>query len=151
MSRSAERKEKFSICKSHRIGHLKKSMLPMTDIIQLENKYYISVNSTYADDRVKVLNHADSFGIFDRWGDVKKIGEEVQGIYHNGMRFISNLGFRLNGKRPQLLSSSVKDENEILSVDLTNPLLHTNGITIPKDALYLGRSKFIRNGACYER
>ena len=53
----------------------------MTDIIQLENKYYISVNSTYADDRVKVLNHADSFGIFDRWGDVKKIGDEVQGIF----------------------------------------------------------------------
>ena len=90
----------------------------MTDIIQLENKYYISVNSTYADDRVKVLNHADSFGIFDRWGDVKRIGEEVQGIYHNGTRFISNLGLRLNGKHPLLLSSAVKDENEILSVDL---------------------------------
>lgn len=126
-------------------------MLHMTEIIQLENKYYISVNSTYADDRVKVLNHADSFGIFDRWGDIKKIGEEVQGIYHNGMRFISNLGLRINGKRPLLLSSSVKDENEILSVDLTNPLLHTNEITIPKDVLYIGRSKFIRNGACYEQ
>ena len=121
----------------------------MTDIIQLENKYYISVNSTYADDRVKVLNHADSFGIFDRWGDIKKIGDEVQGIYHNGMRFISNLGLRLNGKRPLLLSSSVKDENEILSVDLTNPLLQSNGASIPKDILYLGRSKFIRNGGCY--
>ena len=123
----------------------------MTDIIQLENKYYISVNSTYADDRVKVLNHADSFGIFDRWGDVKKIGDEVQGIYHNGMRFISNLGLRVNGKRPLLLSSSVKDENEILSVDLTNPLLQSNGVVVPKDVLYLGRSKFIRNGGCYER
>ena len=123
----------------------------MTDIIQLENKYYISVNSTYADDRVKVLNHADSFGIFDRWGDIKKIGDEVQGIYHNGMRFISNLGLRLNGKRPLLLSSSVKDENEILSVDLTNPALQSDGMIIPKDVLYLGRSKFIRNGGCYER
>jgi len=126
-------------------------MLLITDIIQLENKYYISVNSTYADDRVKVLNHADSFGIFDRWGDVKKIGDEVQGIYHNGMRFISNLGLRVNGKRPLLLSSSVKDENEILSVDLTNPLLQSNGVVVPKDVLYLGRSKFIRNGGCYER
>jgi len=123
----------------------------MTNIIQLENKYYISVNSTYADDRVKVLNHADSFGIFDRWGDIKKIGDEVQGIYHNGMRFISNLGLRLNGKRPLLLSSSVKDENEILSVDLTNPVLQVDGVIIPKDVLYLGRSKFIRNGGCYER
>jgi glycogen debranching enzyme len=123
----------------------------MSDILQLENKYYIAVNSTYADDRVKVLNHADTFGIFDRWGDIKQIGEEVQGIYHGGMRFLSNLDFRINEKRPLLLSSSVKDENEILSVDLTNPLLQVEGITIPKGILHLGRSKFIRNGACYEQ
>lgn len=123
----------------------------MSDIIQLENKYYVAVNSTYADDRVKVLNHADTFGIFDRWGDIKQIGEEVQGIYHHGMRFISNLDLRINDKRPLLLSSSVKDENEILSVDLTNPLLHDGDNIIPKGVLHFGRSKFIRNGACYEQ
>lgn len=123
----------------------------MSDIIELKNKYYVSVNSTYADDRVKVLNHVDTFGIFDRWGDVKQMGEEVQGIYHNGMRFISDLEMRLNGKRPLLLSSSVKDENEILSVDLTNPVLHNGDTVIPKGVLHLGRSKFIRNGACYEQ
>jgi glycogen debranching enzyme len=123
----------------------------MSEIIQLENKYYIAVDSTYADDRVKVLNHFDTFGIFDRWGDVKQIGEEVQGIYHGGMRFISNLNLRIDGRRPLLLSSSVKDENEILSVDLTNPQLYCNDTTIPKGTLHLGRSKFIRNGACYEQ
>jgi len=123
----------------------------MSDIIQLENNYYIAVNSTYADDRVKVLNHIDTFGIFDRWGDIKQIGEEVQGIYHNGMRFISGMELRINGRRPLLLSSSVKEENEILSVDVTNPTIHYDGITIPKGMLHLGRSKFIRNGACYEQ
>src|SRR5437762_3029046 len=130
----AGKKAKYSTCRD-RCGQ-KKNTLRMNDIIQLENKYFISVNSTYADDRVKVLNHADTFGIFDRWGDVKRIGEEVQGIYHNGTRFVSNLGLRLNGKRPLLLSSAVKDENEILSVDLTNPVLHANGATIPKDVLH---------------
>ena len=123
----------------------------MGDIIQLENKFYISVNSTYADDRVRVLNHIDSFGIFDRWGDIKQLGEEVQGIYHNGMRYISELQKRINGKRPLLLSSSVKEKNEILSVDLTNPILQGEDRTIQKDEIYLGRSKFIRNGSCYER
>ncbi|HEY0732484.1 MAG TPA: amylo-alpha-1,6-glucosidase [Chitinophagaceae bacterium] len=123
----------------------------MGDIIQLENKFYISVNSTYADDRVRVLNHIDSFGIFDRWGDIKQLGEEVQGIYHNGMRYISELQLRINGKRPLLLSSSVKEKNEILSVDLTNPILQGEDRTIQKDEIYLGRSKFIRNGSCYER
>jgi glycogen debranching enzyme len=123
----------------------------MSDIIQLENKYYIAVDSTYADDRVRVLNHADTFGIFDRWGDVKQIGEEVQGIYHSGMRFISKLDLRINGKRPLLLSSSVKDENEILSVDLTNPQLKAGEIQISKGELHIGRSKFIRNATCYEQ
>lgn len=125
----------------------------MNDIIQVENKFYISVNSTYADDRVRVLNHIDTFGIFDRWGDIKQLGEEVQGIYYNGMRFISELDFRINNERPQLLSSAVKEQNEVLSVDLTNPAFVNieNEIPIPKGMLYIGRSKFIRNGACYEQ
>lgn len=125
----------------------------MSDIIEVENKFYISVNSTYADDRVRVLNHVDTFGIFDRWGDIKQLGEEVQGIYHNGMRYISELEFRINDQRPLLLSSSVKEENEILSVDLTNPniLMPNNSVHIPKGMLYIGRSKFIRNKACFEQ
>lgn len=123
------------------------------DIIQLENKFYISVNSTYADDRVRVLNHVDTFGIFDRWGDIRQMGEEVQGIYHNGMRFISDIEFRINSFRPLLLSSAVKEGNEILSVDLTNPAMHdiSKDQTIPKGALYIGRSKFVYHGACYEQ
>jgi glycogen debranching enzyme len=123
----------------------------MADIIQLENKYYIAVNSSYTDNRMKVLNHVDSFGIFDRWGDVKLLGEEVQGIYHRGMRYVSELELRINGKRPLLLSSSVKDENEILSVDLTNPVLHQDEYTIPRDVLHIGRTKFIRDGSCFEQ
>jgi len=121
----------------------------MDDLVLLNNKYYISVSSTYADDKTKVLNHEDTFGIFDRWGNVKQIGEEVQGIYHNGMRYISELELRINGVRPLLLSSTVKEENEILSVDLTNPTIITG--MLEKDIIYIGRSKFIRNGACFEQ
>ena len=113
----------------------------MNEIIQFEDKYYISVNSSYADNRVKVLNHANTFGIFDRRGDVKKIGEEIQGIYHNGTRFISDLELRINNMRPLLLSSSVKEQNEILSIDLTNPAITDNNQSILlKDTLYIGRS-----------
>ena len=124
----------------------------MSEVIQPEDKYYIAVGSTYIDDRVKILNHADTFGIFDRRGDIKKIGEEVQGIYHDGTRFISDLELRINDVRPLLLSSSVKRENEILSVDLTNPtIFDINGRSVPKDTLYIGRSKFLRRGVCYEQ
>jgi glycogen debranching enzyme len=128
----------------------------MSDIIQLENKFYISANSTYADDRVKVLNHSDTFGIFDRWGDIKQFGEEIQGIYHDGTRFVSDLELHINGKRPLLLSSTIKEENELLSVDLTNPTMELPSLDgvdghISKGVLYIGRSKFVRNGACYEQ
>ncbi|RYE22864.1 MAG: amylo-alpha-1,6-glucosidase [Sphingobacteriales bacterium] len=123
----------------------------MNDIIQLENKYYISVNSSYADDRVKVLNHTNTFGIFDRWGDIKLLGEEVQGIYHNGTRYISDIELLINDKRPLLLSSSVKRENEILSIDLTNPAFKdVEGDQIANGLIHIGRSKFLRDGECHE-
>ncbi|SMO46810.1 amylo-alpha-1,6-glucosidase [Solitalea koreensis] len=122
-------------------------------IIQVENKFYVSANSTYADDRTRVLNHIDTFGIFDRWGDIKQLGEEIQGIYHEGTRYISDIEFRINNSRPLLLSSAIKEQNEILSVDLTNQLIEfsekENKPLIPKGILHIRRRKFVRNGACY--
>jgi glycogen debranching enzyme len=125
---------------------------PSDAVIQLENKFYISTNSTYADNRIKVLNHSDTFGIFDRWGDITPYGEAVQGIYHRGTRFISQSEFFVNGFRPVLLSSAIKEENEILSVDLTNELIEeTEGrASIPKGVLHIGRSKFLRDGRLHE-
>lgn len=122
-------------------------------IIQVENKFYVSANSTYADDRTRVLNHIDTFGIFDRWGDIKQLGEEIQGIYHEGTRYISDIEFKINNSRPLLLSSAIKEQNEILSVDLTNQLMEfpekSNKPSIPKGVLHICRRKFVRNGACY--
>lgn len=124
----------------------------MPEIIQLEDKYYISVNSSYADNRVKVLNYGDTFGIFDRRGDIKMLGEQIQGIYHNGTRYLSDMELRINGLRPLLLRSSVKEQNEMLTIDLTNPAMNEPGEPcIPKDTLYIGRSKFLMNAVCYEQ
>ena len=122
-------------------------------IVKLNNdKYYISADSTYADDRVKVLNHIDTYGIFDRWGDISPIGKGVQGIYHKDTRFVSRLELTINGIRPLLLSSAIKEENEILSVDLTNPELKDNkGKAIAKGTIHIRRSQFIRNNQFYEQ
>src|SRR5436190_23345242 len=122
------------------------------DIIEHENQFYISANSSYADSRIKVLNHSDTFGIFDRKGDIKQMGEPIQGIYHEGTRFLSESEFRINGMRPLLLSSAVKEENDILSVDLTNELFAASDSkqAIPKSTLHIERKKFLRNGACHE-
>jgi len=123
----------------------------MNDIIQVEDRYYIAVSSTYADDKIRVLNHCDTFGIFSRRGDIKQVGDGVQGIYHNGTRYISDMELHIDGLVPLFLSSSVKDKNEILSVDMTNPLLEKDGVRVEKDTIYIGRSKFLRNNACVEQ
>src|SRR5438094_4509965 len=115
-----------------------------------DDKYYILASSSYADDKVCVLNYEDSFGVFDRWGDVKQIGSGVQGIYHQGTRFISEMELELNHYRPLLLSSNVKSENEILSVDLTNPDIDDGESIIPKGSIHIARTKFLQNGSFHE-
>src|ERR1051326_9147466 len=115
-----------------------------------DDKYYILASSSYADDRVCILNYEDSFGVFDRWGDVKQIGSGVQGIYHGGTRFISEMELELNHYRPLLLSSNVKSENEILSVDLTNPDIDDGESLIPKGSIHIARTKFLQNGSLHE-
>ena len=116
-----------------------------------DDKYYILASSSYADDRVLTLNYGDTFGIFDRWGDVKQFGTCVQGIYHQGTRFISDMEMEINHYRPMLLSSNIKNENEMLSVDLTNPdISNERDVVIPKGTLHISRSKFLQDGACHE-
>lgn len=121
-------------------------------VLQLENdKYYILATSSYADDQTKVLNFGDTFAVFDRWGDAKQIGAKLQGIYHQDTRFISDLEFLIQGHRPMLLSSNVKTENEILSIDLTNPRIQLdNGLYIEKGMIHIARTKFLQEGICYE-
>lgn len=122
-------------------------------LVKLENdRYYILASSSYADDRTRTLNHGNTFAIFDRWGDIKQLGTGVQGLYHEGTRFISDMQLSINGHRPALLSSNVKDENEILSIDLTNPRMRTEaGRLIEKGVLHISRSKFLLDGVCHEK
>ncbi|MGV3530461.1 MAG: glycogen debranching N-terminal domain-containing protein [Flavisolibacter sp.] len=123
-------------------------MIPQELINTDEHKFHIPADVVNYDDRVKVLNHFDTFAIFDRWGDVHPHGKKAQGIFHYGTRFINRLELRLNGKKPLLLSSAIKEENDVLSVDLTNPDITT--CNIPENSLHLSRSQFLRNGVYYE-
>lgn len=114
----------------------------------IDEKFHIPADAVNIDDRVKVLNHLDSFAIFDRWGDIHPQARKAQGIFHQGTRFLNRLELRLNKKKPVLLSSSIKEDNDILSVDLTNTDLHT--CNIQENSLHISRTQFIRNGVYYE-
>lgn len=124
----------------------------MSKLIKIKDQQYIAADSTYADDKVLVLNHADTFGIFDRWGDISLIGKSIQGIYYAGTRYVSELELKINGERPILLSSAVKEKNETLYANLTNPDIFVGEeIVLAKGAIHIGRSKFVKDGMCHEK
>src|SRR5947209_10146293 len=88
------------------------------EVVELHDTFYIQATSSRADDRTRVLKHGDTFAVFDRFGDVQPVGLGEQGLYMDGTRFLSRLELRLSGRRPLLLSSTVKKENDLLTVDL---------------------------------
>src|SRR4051812_10920531 len=118
------------------------------DIIQIAEHHYIRATSSRADERTRVLKHGDTFGVFDRFGDVQPIGNGEQGLFHLGTRHLSRLELRLDDVRPLLLSSTVSDANDTIAVDLTNPDLRARPgsegpeIRVPRGVLHVFRSKF---------
>jgi glycogen debranching enzyme len=122
------------------------------DIIRVEDEFYILAASSLADDRTRVLKQGETFAVFDRYGDVQPVGLGEQGVYHAGTRFLSRFELRLNNTRPLLLSSTIHEENALLTVDLTNPDLDLNGQAfVPRDTLHLFRSTFLWQERCYIR
>jgi glycogen debranching enzyme len=123
----------------------------MTDIIRLPDEFYILATASAAEES-RVLKMGESFGIFDRYGDILQYGLGEQGIYHEGTRFLSYLELRLGNIRPFLLSSMIKEDNILFTVDLTNPDVYVDGmVALRRGDLHLYRSKFIWQAVCYER
>jgi glycogen debranching enzyme len=114
--------------------------------------YHILAASCLADERTRVLKYGDTFAVFDHFGDVKPGGLGEEGLYHEGTRYLSGLLLELEGSRPFFLSSTVRDENDQLSVALTNPDLMRNGVMrVPLGTLQLALRKFLWDGACYQQ
>ncbi|MGH7931398.1 MAG: glycogen debranching N-terminal domain-containing protein, partial [Candidatus Binatia bacterium] len=97
------------------------------------------------------MKHGESFAVFDRYGDLRETGLGEQGIYHEGTRFLSHLVFRLGNSHPFLLSSTVKRDNLLLAIDLTNPDVYAGqNLVLRRGDLHIFRAKFIWQAACYE-
>src|SRR5918993_724851 len=123
----------------------------MSEIMRLPDEFYILATASAAEES-RVLKMGESFGIFDRYGDILQYGLGEQGIYHEGTRFLSYLEFRLGNIRPFLLSSMIKEDNILFTVDLTNPDVYVDGlIALRRGDLHIYRSKFIWQEVCYER
>src|SRR5215468_6377732 len=108
--------------------------------------------SSALDDRTRVLKHGDTFAVFDHYGDVKPGGLGEEGLYHEGTRYLSCLLLRLDGHRPFLLGSTIRDENDQLSVALTNLDVVDDGeVVTPLGTLHLRLRTFLWGAACYRQ
>ena len=109
-------------------------------------------SSAMVDERRRVLKHGDTFAVFDHYGDIRPGGAGEEGLYDEGTRYLSCLLLELEGTRPVFLSSTVRDENDQLTVALTNPdLVREGGQRVPLGTLHIALKKFLWRGVCYQQ
>jgi glycogen debranching enzyme len=125
--------------------------MSMEEIIQLQEQHYILATASRPDDRTRVLKDGESFAVFDRGGAIRPVGLNEMGLFHEGTRFLSGLELLLEGRRPLLLSSTVRSDNALI-IDLTNPDFESkDGVALPRDTLHVFGTLFLWQSACYVR
>src|SRR5258708_34134290 len=113
--------------------------------------HHVLADSSLTDGRIRVLKHGDTFALFDPFGDIRLSQSGEAGLYHDGTRFLSRLVLELEGGRPFLLSSTVRDANDQFSVALTNPDFSREGrVYLPIGMLHLAWRKFLWMGTLYQ-
>jgi glycogen debranching enzyme len=122
------------------------------EVIRVRDAFYIRSSSSRIDVRTRVLKQGDTFGVFDRFGDIDTFGTGELGMYYQDTRFLSRLTLKLGKDRPLLLSSTVREDNAVLAVDATNPDVSRNGETVvPRGIVHIYRTKILWKRTCQER
>jgi len=116
-----------------------------------ETPFYIPATGSSTRPR-RTLKHGDCFAVLDSYADIGSSPGGPDGIFFCDTRHLSHLELLLNGKQPLLLGSSVRDDNSILTVDLTNADIYLDQkLVMPKDVLHVVRTLFLWRGAVYQR
>jgi glycogen debranching enzyme len=113
----------------------------------------VPAQSSLQEQRPLTLKHGDTFAVYDQNGDILTSAGGPEGLYHADMRHLSQLALSLNGARPMLLRSALRDDNAALICDLSNPdLCDGNGsVTLRHDSIHIRRVRLLWEGAAYER
>lgn len=98
------------------------------------------------------LKHGQSFALFDEHGDIVSGPHRADGLYHRDTRVLSNWRLQFNGHQPLFLSSTLRDDNAALIVDLTNPDIYTDDRLLqPRDTMHIVRTIFLWDNGCHQR
>ncbi len=114
--------------------------------------FYIPATVSLQERQTRTLKSGDTFGVFDASGNILGGPGSSDGVYFRDTRHLCKLGLLINGERMMLLSSTLRDDNAELTCDLANPDLYDAGkLILEHDLLHVRRSRFLWEGACYER
>ncbi|MGN6584304.1 MAG: amylo-alpha-1,6-glucosidase [Rhizobiaceae bacterium] len=115
--------------------------------------FFIPANASLQERRLLTLKHDDTFAVFDPNGDAIASPGSPEGIFHRDTRYLSHLYLTVEGARPMLLSSTLRDDNVTLTCDLTNPDLfgQDRSLLLEHDSIHIRRTRFLRGSSCFER
>src|SRR5437868_762549 len=111
----------------------------------------IEATASLVQDTIRTLKHRDLFAVLDSYGDAGGRPDSPEGLYFKDTRHLSCLLLTLEGQRPLLLGSVVRDDNGALICDLTNQVIRPHEADgIPNDVIAIERTKFLWNDTCFE-
>jgi hypothetical protein len=112
--------------------------------------FYIPATPAVVMQRPRVLKQGDAFAILDDFGNAQATGPSPEGYFFEDTRYLSRLLLTIDGFRPLLLSSFVKDDNRELWVDLTNPdLVVVDGIALVKNSIHILSTTVLGNDVLF--
>ncbi len=116
-------------------------------------QFFIPATASLQERRPRTMKHADTFAVFDHNGDALAGPGSPEGIYHRDTRYLSHLYLTVDGHRPLLLSSTIRDDNAVLVCDLTNPEIAgpEGERLIAQDLVHIRRTRFLWNASAFER
>src|SRR4029078_12309530 len=116
-----------------------------------EATFYIPATGPVTRPR-RSLKDDDTFVVLDSHGDIGASAGGTDGLVNSDTRYVARLEPLLDDLKPLLLGSNLRDDNSVLTVDLTNPDIYRDDrIVLQKDMLHIVRTIFLWRGTAYQR
>ncbi len=97
------------------------------------------------------LKYGDTFVVLDHHGDIGT-SDGPDGLFNNDTRYLSRLELLINGRHPVLLGVNARDDNTLLTIELTNPQMVFDGnIVLQQHALHVVRTIYLWQNEAYQR
>ena len=113
-----------------------------------------ALGPVYVDRFVAWSPGGTKIAVFDHSGDVITALAVSEGFFHLDTRHLSHFYLTVyGGQRPILLSSGLRDDNSVLTCDLSNPDIsgEDGEAELQNDLVHIRRTRFIYRGSLFER